>query len=83
VPQECHLIIEKGDIAGRITSIAWSPSLQRHIGMAFVRPDLAVENGVISIRLSNGNMVNAQIHSTPFYDPKNSRQQHPAQEVAA
>ena len=82
VPQECHLIIEQGEIAGRITSIAWSPSLQLHIGMAFVRPDLAVENGVISIRLSDGSMVSAHIHPTPFYDPKNSRQQHPAQEPA-
>jgi len=83
VPQECHLIIEQGDIAGRITSIAWSPSLQRHIGLAFVRPDLAVENGAIAIRLSDGSMVEARIHPTPFYDPKNIRQQHPAQELAA
>jgi sarcosine oxidase subunit alpha len=83
VPQECHLIIEQGEIAGRITSIAWSPSLQRHIGLAFVRPDLAVENGAISIRLSDGSMVSALIHATPFYDPKNSRQQQPAQEIAA
>ncbi|MDR3392910.1 MAG: 2Fe-2S iron-sulfur cluster-binding protein [Sulfuriferula sp.] len=83
VPQECHLIIEQGDIAGRITSIAWSPSLQRHIGLAFVRPDLAVENGAIAIRLSDGSMVNARIQPTPFYDPKHSRQHYPAQEVAA
>ena len=74
VPQACHLVIEQGDIAGRITSIAWSPSLQRHIGLAFIRPDLAVENGAFSIRLSDGSMVNAHIHPTPFYDPKNARQ---------
>lgn len=83
VPQECHLIIEQGDIAGRITSIAWSPSMQRHIGLAFVRPDLAVDNNVISVRLSDGSMVKAWIHPTPFYDPKNTRQQNPAQELAA
>jgi sarcosine oxidase subunit alpha len=83
VPQECHLIIEQGEIAGRITSIAWSPSLQRHIGLAFVRPDLAVENGAIAIRLSDGSMVEARIHPTPFYDARNIRQQHPAQELAA
>lgn len=83
VPQECHLIIEQGDIAGRITSIAWSPSMQRHIGLAFVRPDLAVDNNVISVRLSDGSMVKAGIHPTPFYDPKNTRQQNPAQELAA
>lgn len=83
VPQECHLIIEQGDIAGRITSIAWSPSMQRHIGLAFVRPDLAVDNNVISVRLSDGSRVKAWIHPTPFYDPKNTRQQNPAQELAA
>lgn len=83
VPQECHLIIEQGEIVGRITSIAWSPSLQRHIGLAFVRPDLAVENGAIAIRLSDGSIVEARIHPTPFYDPKNIRQQHPAQERTA
>jgi sarcosine oxidase subunit alpha len=83
VPQECHLIIEQGEIAGRITSIAWSPSLQRHIGLAFVRPDLAVENGAIAVRLSDGSMVEARIHPTPFYDARNIRQQHPAQELAA
>ncbi|MHB1656749.1 MAG: 2Fe-2S iron-sulfur cluster-binding protein [Burkholderiales bacterium] len=83
VPQECHLIIWQGDIAGRITSIAWSPSLRRHIGLAFVRSDLAVETGAISIRLSDGSMVDARIHPTPFYDPTHTRQYRPAQELVA
>jgi sarcosine oxidase, subunit alpha len=83
VPLECHLIIDQDDIAGRVTSIAWSPTLQRHIGLVFLRPDLAVEGTVISIRLSDGNLVSATVHPTPFYDPKNARQQGRAEEQAA
>lgn len=81
VPQECHLIIEQGDIAGRVTSIVWSPSLERHIGLAFVRPDLAAEGRPLSIRLSSGNMVTATVHATPFYDPANARQKNTRQET--
>jgi len=29
-PQECHLVIDRGEIAGRVTSIAFSPTLRRH-----------------------------------------------------
>jgi sarcosine oxidase subunit alpha len=83
VPQECHLIIERGEIAGRVTSIAWSPSLQRHIGLAFVRPGMAADGSALSIRLSDGSMVGAAVHATPFYDPKNARQQGRAEENAA
>ncbi len=83
VPQECHLIIAAGEIAGRITSIAWSPTLQRHIGLAFVQPELAQEGAHLSIRISDGSMVHATIHPTPFYDPKNTRQQRQPEERAA
>jgi sarcosine oxidase subunit alpha len=83
LPQECHLLIEQGDIAGRVTSIAWSPSLLRHIGLAFVRPELAADGSALSIRLSDGSMVGASVHPTPFYDPKNARQLARAEENAA
>ena len=74
VPQECHLVIDKGEIAGRVTSIAYSPTLQQHIGLAFLRPDLAVEGKIFSIRLSNRRLVQATVVPTPFYDPANQRQ---------
>ncbi len=83
VPQECHLLIEQGDIAGRVTSIAWSPSLQRYIGLALVRPALAPDGSRLSIRLSDGSLVGASVHPTPFYDPKSARQQGRAEENAA
>jgi hypothetical protein len=53
VPLECHLVIDGGDIAGRVTSISWSPHVGRYIGLAFVRPAMA-EPGTPSIRLTDG-----------------------------
>lgn len=78
VPLECNLLIEGGDIAGRVTSIAWSPTLKRHIGLAFVRPDLAKPGHTVSIRLTGGSMVEAQVSATPFYDPDNLKQKEAA-----
>lgn len=77
-PQECHLVIEKGEIAGRVTSIAWSPTLGHHIGLAFVRPEMAANGTPIAIRLSDGSTVQATVTRTPFYDPENLKQKEPA-----
>jgi sarcosine oxidase subunit alpha len=73
-PKECHLVIQDGQIAGRITSIAWSPSLQRHIGLAFVSPALAAVGTPLQFRLSGGDLVDAKVVPTPFYDPENLKQ---------
>ena len=73
-PQECHLVIDRDEIAGRITSIAFSPSLQRFIGLAYVKPELATVGDRLSIRRSDGSFVTATITPTPFYDPENLRQ---------
>lgn len=73
-PQECHLVIADNDIAGRITSIAFSPTLKRYIGFAYVKPELAEMGNRISIRLSDRSLVAATVSPTPFYDPDNSRQ---------
>jgi sarcosine oxidase, subunit alpha len=78
VPLECNLVIKGGDIAGRITSIAFSPSLQRYIGLAFVRPDLAAIGSKLAIRLTDGSMVEAEVSPTPFYDPDNLKQKEAA-----
>ena len=77
-PKECHLVIEDGDIAGRVTSVAWSPALQRYIGLAYVRPDMTEENRRFQIRLTGGALVTARVAKTPFYDPENLRQKEPA-----
>ncbi|MCU0533167.1 MAG: 2Fe-2S iron-sulfur cluster-binding protein [Hydrococcus sp. Prado102] len=70
-PQERHLIIADGEIAGRITSIAFSPTLKRYIGLAYIKPDI---DNRFSIRLSDGSYVTGIVSPTPFYDPDNNRQ---------
>ena len=50
-----------GQIAGRVTSIAFSPSLGRHIGLAFVPPDMAAEGTRFIIRADGGQMVEARV----------------------
>ncbi|MGB9129993.1 MAG: FAD-dependent oxidoreductase [Thiobacillus sp.] len=73
-PKECHLVIENGEIAGRVTSIAWSPTLSRHIGLAYVQSGMAAVGNTFTIRLSDGSLVSAEVMKTPFYDPDNLRQ---------
>lgn len=73
-PLESHLIIEKGDIAGRVTSVTDSDSLGRVIGLAMVRPDLNTVGNQVQIRLTDGSMVTATLVPTPFYDPEGARQ---------
>ena len=73
-PLECHLVIEGGDIAGRVTSISWSPNVGRYIGLAFVRPDMTEPGRRFQIRLSDGSQVTAEVCTTPFFDPKDEHQ---------
>ena len=74
VPKECHLVIRDGEMAGRVTSIAFSPALGRHVGLAFVAPDMATEGSRFFIRADAGRMVQARVVSTPFYDPSGALQ---------
>ncbi len=71
---ECHLIIHAGAIAGRVTSVSFSPTLGKTIGLAMLRPDLANSSATFSIRVTDGRMVEARIVPTPFYDADNARQ---------
>jgi len=74
MPKECHLVIERGAIAGRITSVAHSRTLDKAIGLAMLSPALARPGSEIEIRGERGEMLKARVTPTPFYDPKNARQ---------
>jgi sarcosine oxidase, subunit alpha len=73
MPKECHLVIENGDILGRVTSVAYSETLDKVIGLAFLPNDRTVGSR-FQIRVDGGVMVDAEVVPTPFYDPDNSRQ---------
>ena len=74
LPKECHLVIDKGAIAGRVTSVVYSNTLGKAIGLAMLAPEVAGGGGDIEIRGEQGEMLTARIVPTPFYDPKNARQ---------
>jgi sarcosine oxidase subunit alpha len=71
--KECHLVIRSGDIAGRVTSVAFSPTLGRTIGLALVTPS-AAKDGRLGIRVEGGAIVSADVVPVPFYDPSGARQ---------
>jgi sarcosine oxidase subunit alpha len=74
LPKECHLVIDEGAIAGRVTSVAHSRALNKSIGLAMLTPALAQAGREIQIRIENGAMIAARVAGEPFYDPKNLRQ---------
>ena len=79
-PKECHLVIEGGQISGRVTSVAFSHELQRVIGLIYLRPDRGTPGTRFQIRVDGGAMVAATVAETPFYDPGNNRQKGPSQD---
>ena len=65
-PEDCHLVIENGEIAGRVTSAGKSPVLQQIIGLAYVRPNQTKPGTRIHIRAQHGRMIEAVVTETPF-----------------
>lgn len=74
IPLESNLIIQSGEMVGRVTSISYSPTLQSTIGLADVSLINSEVGGMIQIKLSSGTLVDAKVVATPFYDPKSLRQ---------
>jgi sarcosine oxidase subunit alpha len=74
LPKECHLVIDNGTIAGRVTSVTHSRALNKSIGLAMLSPDLAQVGRDIQIRIDNGDLLAARVVPAPFYDRKNLRQ---------
>lgn len=75
MPRENHLVIADGDIAGRVTSIADSPTLGHPVGLAFVRPAMATPGQQFTIRGDKGRMIAATVAALPFHDPDTARQE--------
>jgi len=73
LPKEGHLILDGDAIAGRVTSVGYSPTLERGIGMAMVTPKIAA-GAELSIQVARGVRIAAQIARPPFYDPHGERQ---------
>lgn len=74
-PKECHLVIRDGDIIGRVTSTARSPTLNKVIGLAYVATDQTEVDQRFTIKIEGGRMIEAEVVPIPFYDPDNQRQE--------
>jgi sarcosine oxidase subunit alpha len=74
IPKECHLVIRDGTITGRVTSVVYSPTLGRVLGMAYVAKDQATIGNKFTIRVDGKKEIQAEVVKTPFYDPDSRRQ---------
>jgi sarcosine oxidase subunit alpha len=75
VPEECHLTLKDGEIAGRITSAARSDTLKTTIGLAYVLPEQAAIDSRFDIKIAGGRIIEARVVKLPFYDPAGARQE--------
>lgn len=72
--KECHLVIERGSIAGRVTSVAYSPHCNAVIGLVMIAIELGEVGRELAIRASDGSEIVVTVTDPPFYDPDNARQ---------
>ncbi len=67
IPRKGYEIIDAdGNTIGRVTSGTQSPSLQKPIGLGYVKKDFSAENTEIFIKIRD-NKIRAQVVKTPFY----------------
>ncbi len=51
---------------GRITSAAWSPRLERNVGLSLIEREFWDLGRKVSVRIQNGTVVDGQISALPF-----------------
>ncbi len=78
VPDEGLQIVEsKADgqlkIIGWVTSSRFSPTLEESIGLCWLPPDIASQNGASFTIRMDGHLAEARVHHGAFYDPDGER----------
>jgi sarcosine oxidase subunit alpha len=68
-------VLQGGRISGRVTSIAFSPTVGCWIGLAYVAPDQAIEGDRINVLDAFGKTNEMIVTPVPFYDPYGRRQE--------
>lgn len=71
---EGALVFKDGHPVGFVSSVAYSPTIGKTIGLAYAHPDDAEPGGRIEIRRFDRSTVFAPVVSPHFYDPENKRQ---------
>ena len=72
LPEDGAAILANGELAGRVTSVRYSPVNKRAIGMAWVPAKLAREGTEIEVRVGGG-LARARVTLQAFYDPEGAR----------
>lgn len=78
LPEEANQIVRPGDgplgleIIGRITSVRYSPTLDKVIGLAWLPADLAEPGQTFKVR-TRGVLHTGRVAPLPFYDPEGAR----------
>ncbi len=73
IPFENHLIVDKDQIVGRVTSVASSHAVGCSVGLAFVSSKFVQPQTRLYIKTDNGEMCEASVAPTPFIDPEGCR----------
>jgi sarcosine oxidase, subunit alpha len=71
-PDDGNAIVINGKLAGRVTSVRFSPLLKKYIGLAWVPANDAKPGAAFSIH-ANGKVHSAVVVEKPFYDPEGKR----------
>ena len=73
--QESNLVVKSDRIVGFVTSLAFSPTLSKVIGLAYADRADASLGSYITLRSSDGSLNQAEVVAPHFYDPDNKRQE--------
>jgi glycine cleavage system aminomethyltransferase T len=72
LPKEGAQVVVDGASAGRVTSARLSERLGCVVGLAWVRPELAADEGEIAIGIDRS-LQRARVTLAPFFDPEGAR----------
>ncbi len=75
VPQESCLVLRDNVPVGHVTSSLWSPTLNKHIALAYVHGDDSDIGTQVTLKCRNGKLLNAPVEGHAFFDPDNKRQE--------
>lgn len=65
---ESDLVINnEGEVTGRVTSVSYSPTAKRIIGLAYSSPEIPLDGGVLHLRAADGEVMEARTMTPPFY----------------
>jgi sarcosine oxidase subunit alpha len=77
-PEEANQIVRGGEgplgleIIGRVTSVRYSPTLDKVIGLGWLPAEMAGPGQTFSIR-TRGELHTGRVVASPFYDPQGDR----------